>query len=68
MPARTPPAGHSPEPPANADNPEQSRRFIDMAREIEADETPGTMDRAFDRVIRPQPPDDVPKTPPQVEE
>jgi hypothetical protein len=40
-----------PKPPANADNPEQSKRFIDMAREVEADESPGTADRAFNRVV-----------------
>lgn len=43
-----------PEPPPNADNPEQSRRFIDMAREVEVDETPGATDRAFEKVIRPK--------------
>jgi hypothetical protein len=42
------------DPPPNADNPEQSRRFIDMAREVEADETPGAMDRTFERVIKPR--------------
>ena len=42
-----------PELPTNADNPEQSRRFIDMAREIGADESPEAMDRAFDKVILP---------------
>lgn len=36
---------------SNADNPEQSRRFIDMAREVEVDETPGSMERAFEKVI-----------------
>ena len=41
--------------PPEADSPEQSRRFIDMAREIEADETPGAFDRAFDRVIKRDP-------------
>jgi hypothetical protein len=35
-----------------ADNPEQYRRFIDMAREVETDETPGATDGAFERVIR----------------
>lgn len=40
-----------PEPPPKADNPEQSRRFIDMAREVEADESPGALDRAFKRVV-----------------
>ena len=43
-----------PEPPPNADSPAQSRRFIDMAREVGADETPGAMDRAFRKVIRPK--------------
>jgi hypothetical protein len=49
-----------PTPPPNADDPEESRRFIDMAREVETDETPGATDRAFEKVIR-QPP----KKPPQ---
>jgi hypothetical protein len=51
MPAKTPHRSKPP-PPGNADNPEQSRRFIDMAREVEADETPGATDRSFDRVIK----------------
>lgn len=46
-------ADRKPTPPRNADDPEQSRRFIDMAREVEADETPGALDRAFDKIIRP---------------
>jgi hypothetical protein len=50
MPAR------KPEPPPDADNPEQSRRFIDMAREVEADESPGATDRAFKKVIPSPPP------------
>ena len=33
------------------DNPEQFKRFIDMAREVEADESPDALDRAFDKVI-----------------
>lgn len=48
MPARKPP------PPPEADDPEQSRRFIDMAREVETDESPGAMDRAFDKVVKPR--------------
>jgi hypothetical protein len=40
-------------PSPNADDPEQYRRFVDMAREVEADETPGATDRAFEKVIRP---------------
>jgi hypothetical protein len=34
------------------DNPEQFKRFIDMAREVEADESPDAVDRAFDKVVR----------------
>jgi len=50
-------AKFKPEPPANADDVEQSRRFIDMAREVEADETPGALDRVLEKVIkRPQTP------------
>lgn len=33
------------------DNPEQFKRFIDMAREVEADDSPDAVDRAFDRVM-----------------
>jgi hypothetical protein len=44
------------DPPPSANNPEQSRRFMDMAREVEAEESPGATDRAFDRVIRPKAP------------
>jgi hypothetical protein len=43
-----------PEPPANADDMEQSRRFIDMAREVEADEDPEVFERAFKRVTTPK--------------
>jgi hypothetical protein len=49
MPTRKPPPI---DPPPNADDPAQSRRFIDMAREVEADETPGATDRAFDKVLK----------------
>jgi hypothetical protein len=35
------------------DNPEQFKRFIGMAREVEADESPEALDRAFEKVIRP---------------
>jgi hypothetical protein len=57
-----------PRPPKNADDPEQSRRFIDTAREVGADETPGGMDRSFDKVIRPperKQPDSKRQPPPQ---
>jgi hypothetical protein len=34
------------------DNPEQFKRFLEIAREIEADESPDAVDRAFDRVVK----------------
>jgi len=37
------------------DNPEQSKRFIDTAREREADETEEGADKAFKKVVTPQP-------------
>jgi len=43
---------HKPKPPP--DDPEQLKRFKDMAREVDVDETPGAMDRAFDKVVKPQ--------------
>jgi hypothetical protein len=39
-------------PDASLDDPEQSKRFIDMARELESDERPETFERAFERVAR----------------
>jgi len=42
------------------DNPEQSKRFIDMAREIGVDESPEAFDRAFKKVIRSEPSDSRP--------
>jgi hypothetical protein len=35
------------------DNPEQFKRFIEMAREVEVDESSEALDRAFDKVLRP---------------
>jgi hypothetical protein len=32
------------------DNPEQSKRFIDMTREVEADERTDALDRALDKI------------------
>jgi hypothetical protein len=40
-----------PDPPT--DDPAQYQRFLDMAREVEAEESPDAMDRAFAKVIRP---------------
>jgi hypothetical protein len=42
---------HKPE--AKPDDPEQSKRFIDMAHEVEADEGPEALNRAFDKVVKP---------------
>jgi hypothetical protein len=50
MPTRKPPV------PRNADDPAQSQRFIDMAREVEADETPGALIRALRKAARPSVP------------
>lgn len=37
------------------DDPEQSKRFAETAREVEADESPGAFDRAFKTVAQPKP-------------
>ena len=37
--------------PPDADDPAQSQRFIDMAREVEADEASEALDRALEKVI-----------------
>ncbi len=42
-----------PKPPAKPDDPEQSKRFIDMAHEVEVDERPEAFDRAFESVAHP---------------
>jgi hypothetical protein len=36
------------------DNPEQSKRFIEIAREVEADGTKEDFDRAFKKVTTPR--------------
>jgi hypothetical protein len=36
------------------DDPEQFKRFVDMAREVEVDESPGAFDRAFTKVVLPK--------------
>jgi hypothetical protein len=43
------------------DDPEQSKRFIDTAKEIGADETKEGADRAFKRAVRPKAKDQSPK-------
>jgi hypothetical protein len=37
------------------DNPEQSKRFIEAAREIGADESPEAFERVFKKVVRQKP-------------
>ena len=32
---------------------ERHARFVEMAREVEVDESPEAVDRAFDRVVKP---------------
>ena len=39
--------------PAEADNSEQSRRFIETAREVAVDESPGAFDRVFRKITVP---------------
>lgn len=34
-------------------DPEQSRRFIETAKQIGVDETPGAFEKAFKRVVKP---------------
>jgi hypothetical protein len=46
MPAR------KPQDPKPLNDPVEYQRFLDMAREVGADETPGALDRAFERVIK----------------
>lgn len=36
------------------DDLEQYRRFVETARELEADESPDAMDKAFERVVKPK--------------
>jgi hypothetical protein len=38
------------------DNPEQYSRFLELAKEVEADDTPGSLDRSFGKVVRPAKP------------
>jgi hypothetical protein len=43
-----------PQPRSNADDPAEYQRFLDVAREVGADETPGALGRALDKVVRPK--------------
>ena len=40
-----------PTPPPKANDPAQSQRFIDMAREVEADEAADALERSLEKVI-----------------
>jgi hypothetical protein len=42
--------------PRQKTDPEQHKRFLEMAREVEVDESPKAFDRAFEKVIRPKKP------------
>lgn len=46
---------HKPHLPETADDPAQSERFIDMAREVETDESQEALERAFNLVIQAAP-------------
>jgi len=37
------------------DNPEQFKRFLETARDVEVDESPEALERALRKVIRPKP-------------
>lgn len=41
-------------PKPRTDDSEQLKRFKEMAREVEVDETPAALDRAFNKVIPPK--------------
>jgi len=45
---------HKPKLKTKPDDPEQSKRFIDMAREVGADESKDALERAFEKVVRPK--------------
>jgi hypothetical protein len=48
------PSERKPKTATKPDNPEQYRRFVEAAREVENDESPDAMDRAFERVVKPK--------------
>ena len=48
-----------PQKPKPLNDPAEYQRFLDVAREVEADETPGALDRAFDRMDVRKPPKPV---------
>jgi hypothetical protein len=38
--------------PRQTTDPAQHKRFLDMAREVEVDESPDALDRAFEKVVK----------------
>jgi hypothetical protein len=54
-----------PKAPTNANDPAQSQRFIDMAREIEATDEGDAFDRTFNRVAQSKAGTRVTKKPPE---
>jgi hypothetical protein len=55
MAPKQPPQGKA-MPKAHQDDPEQSKRFLEAAREAGADETPKGAERAFKAVVKPRKP------------
>lgn len=51
-----------PKPDPKPDNPEEYERFLKTARELEADESPDALDKAFDRIVTKRPPPKKPGT------
>jgi len=49
------PMSRTPKPKTKPDDPAESKRFIDMAREVDADESPDALDRAFKKVVPTKP-------------
>lgn len=45
----------SKKPAPKPDDPEQSKRFLETAAEVEADDEPAAFERAFKRVSKPRP-------------
>jgi hypothetical protein len=50
--------------PTQPDDPAQYQRFLDMAKEVGADESPGALDKVFDRlkpaIVKPRPMKEIP--------
>ena len=51
----------TPKPTPKPDDPEESQRFVDMAKEVEASEDPADFERAFRKVAHPKDKAEPPK-------